>query len=320
MKVLENRGQWYKGNLHMHTTMSDGALTPEEAISLYKKAGYDFIALTDHRQENPEWQEEDFVVLTGAEYDTGDPASSMPVYHILGIGMERVPEIRYRESYESRRPWPSAQGIINAIRSVGGLAILAHPAWSVMDPEEMVNLYGFAAAEIYNTYSGVPFHPDRADASSYFDIWAKKGKYLRAVASDDSHEYEGEECRSYIMLNAPELRERAIMEALQNGDFYATQGPRFYDIEIEDEQVTVEFSDDVETVIFLSNSPWGRNNVQTFKTQSRDGYYPMISAAGGHKRRQAVYVAGSQEKYVRIELIGKNGKKAWSSPFPLREY
>ena len=83
MRILENRGHWYKGNLYMHTTMSDGVLSPEEAVVRYRRAGYDFVALTDHRMENPYWQEEDFLVLTGAEYDTGDPASSMPVYHIV---------------------------------------------------------------------------------------------------------------------------------------------------------------------------------------------------------------------------------------------
>jgi len=318
MKLLENRGNWYKGNLHMHTTMSDGDLTPEEAIERYRKAGYDFIALTDHRQENPDWQDDDFLVLTGAEYDTGDPASSMPVYHILGIGMERIPELRYRESYESRRPWPPAQEIINAIRAAGGLAVLAHPAWSVMDPEEMLSLHGFSAAEIYNTNSGLPNHPGRADSSLYFDIWAKNGKLVNAMAGDDSHSYTGEECRSWIMLNAPDLTERAVMEALHSGDYYSTQGPQIYDLELEDEQISIEFSDDVETVVFMSNSPWGWNNVQTFDP-ARSTFASYRHAAAGKRVHTANYVAGRQERYVRVELIGRNGEKAWTSPFAVRE-
>ena len=36
MRILENRGNWYKGNLHMHTTLSDGALDPVEAINIYR--------------------------------------------------------------------------------------------------------------------------------------------------------------------------------------------------------------------------------------------------------------------------------------------
>ena len=37
-----------KVNLHMHTTLSDGSKTPEEAAEIYKKAGYDVVAITDH--------------------------------------------------------------------------------------------------------------------------------------------------------------------------------------------------------------------------------------------------------------------------------
>ena len=32
-----------KVNLHMHTTLSDGSKTPEEAAEIYKKAGYDVV-------------------------------------------------------------------------------------------------------------------------------------------------------------------------------------------------------------------------------------------------------------------------------------
>ena len=37
-----------KGNLHSHTTCSDGALSPEELVQVYRDLGYDFIAITDH--------------------------------------------------------------------------------------------------------------------------------------------------------------------------------------------------------------------------------------------------------------------------------
>ena len=38
---------WYKGNLHLHTTISDGQRTPEESFELYRGNGYDFVARTD---------------------------------------------------------------------------------------------------------------------------------------------------------------------------------------------------------------------------------------------------------------------------------
>lgn len=37
-----------KGGLHVHTTCSDGKMTPQEAADAYQERGFDFIAFTDH--------------------------------------------------------------------------------------------------------------------------------------------------------------------------------------------------------------------------------------------------------------------------------
>lgn len=44
--MFESEGRWFRGNLHMHTTDSDGRLDPVSAREEYRKAGYDFIAVT----------------------------------------------------------------------------------------------------------------------------------------------------------------------------------------------------------------------------------------------------------------------------------
>lgn len=41
-------GQFYRSNLHTHSTLSDGVLSPAEVCRRYPSEGYDFIALTDH--------------------------------------------------------------------------------------------------------------------------------------------------------------------------------------------------------------------------------------------------------------------------------
>jgi len=41
-------GEWYKGNIHTHTTESDGELTPNQAALLYESRGYSFLGITDH--------------------------------------------------------------------------------------------------------------------------------------------------------------------------------------------------------------------------------------------------------------------------------
>jgi hypothetical protein len=37
-----------KGQLHVHTTFSDGTLTPQEVAEAYARLGFDFIAYSDH--------------------------------------------------------------------------------------------------------------------------------------------------------------------------------------------------------------------------------------------------------------------------------
>ena len=46
--LFSKPGQWYKGCLHVHSTASDGRLTPEEVLQWYRGRGYHFVALADH--------------------------------------------------------------------------------------------------------------------------------------------------------------------------------------------------------------------------------------------------------------------------------
>ena len=48
MYIDKNGDKWYKVGLHTHTTLSDGKKTPEEMARIYKNAGYDAVAITDH--------------------------------------------------------------------------------------------------------------------------------------------------------------------------------------------------------------------------------------------------------------------------------
>ena len=51
-------GRWYKGNTHVHTYRSDGRAFPQEVAALYRRIGWDFLALTDHNvvhESNDEW-------------------------------------------------------------------------------------------------------------------------------------------------------------------------------------------------------------------------------------------------------------------------
>ena len=288
--MFEREGKWFKGNLHMHTTCSDGRLDPDAAREEYRKAGFDFIAITDHWRVSEDVPSKDgsMLEISGVEYDTGDMLSSK-VFHILGIGMDHPAFDRVDHNIPPQK-------IINAIREAGGIAILAHPAWSIMNPEDIAKCEGIAGAEIYNTVSNMQFcNGRRSDASQYFDIWADNGRLIRPFASDDSHWYHGEQTQNFIMVKAKELTREAILSSIVNGDFYASQGPEFVAIRRSGDTLAVECRG-ASKILFLSNCVFDKQRVQ----DAKNGF--------------ARYTFSPIDKYVRVELVSEDGKIAWSSP------
>ena len=66
---LHTEGNWYKGNLHTHSTNSDGRKTPEEIVQIYKDHGYQFLAFTEHElyTHNRALSDKDILILPRVE-------------------------------------------------------------------------------------------------------------------------------------------------------------------------------------------------------------------------------------------------------------
>ena len=289
MLIFDAAKPFYRGNLHTHTTNSDGRRTPKEALRLYKEMGYDFIALTDHWKRTSEREEmmDGMLVIPGIELDYTLPAQ---VVHIVGVGVD--------ESVLKANRNGGPQSGIDAIRRAGGRTILAHPAWSLNTPEVIGAMRNLTAAEVYNSVSGAPWNGDRADSTGILDVAAANGDMLNTVAADDTHFYEGEECSSYIMLQADSLTQENVLHALDAGAFYATRGPLFEQIEVDGDEIRVKCSP-VSRVIFHS-----------------DLFYVHDRVTDGDGMTEAVYRIKRErgESFVRIILIDAEGRRAWSNP------
>ena len=272
----------YKVNLHMHTKLSDGFLAPAEAMARYKQAGYDAVALTDHWYYGKEQEFDGMLVLSGGEFNTRTFDCRQGVFHIVGVGTRYEPSVTLSSS---------PQKIIDEIHAAGGLAILAHPAWSLNTVEHFASLSGIDATEIYNSVSGV-HESRRPDSSLIVDILASQGHVYPLIAADDTHYYDNDDCQSWIMVEAEECTREAIIEAVRQGNCYATQGPEVH-LWREGNELVVKCSPCSE-IVFLSNMVWEeRTRVGEELTEAR---YPL------HKR----------ECFVRAEVTDKNGKRAWS--------
>lgn len=291
MKLFDDSLPFFKGNLHAHTTDSDGRLEPAAVKALYKSKGYDFLALTDHWRANRPDCLEGMLVLSGIELDCSLPET----VHIVGVGVEPS---RFEDGWRECAP----QQLIDEVNAAGGRAILAHPAWSLNGVAMIQSLRGVVATEVYNTFSGAPWNAERADSSGILDLAATQGTLINLVASDDAHFYTGEAGLSYTRVQAAALERDAILDALDNGRFYASQGPEIRQISYDGEEIVVE-SSPVETAIFYSNLPWVHGRCRTGKAMTRQTY--------GVDRERG-------ETYVRCELIDAFGRRAWTNPIDVR--
>lgn len=272
-----------KLGLHMHTTLSDGKLTPEEAAKLYSAAGYDAISLTDHNIYGEETRLCGMQILSGCEYNVGTSNSIDGVYHILGILMAKKPYIM---------KWASVGEIIDAIHDAGGLAILAHPAWSLNTPKKIMSIRGLDGIEIYNAGSNFG-HNRRADSSLIVDMLANENVFYPLYATDDAHDYQNELANSYIMLECESTDRLQIVKALREGKFYATQGPEIHLSRTDSGNFRVDSSEVCE-IVFLSNMCY-THRVFT-----------------GDALTFAEYSPRAEEKYIRAYVTDKDGKTAWS--------
>ncbi len=284
----KNGNNWYKIGLHIHTSRSDGGRQPEDAAAFYKERGFDAVAFTDHWVYGEECELAGIKVFSGCEYDRGGVESDLGVWHIVGIGMTSKPDLV---------PGPFAQGLIDKINEAGGIAILAHPMWSLNSPEQIKKLHGLAAVEIYNTVSGIE-NGIRPDSSAIIDILANEGYVLPLVAADDIHGYGDIACRSYVMVRLESLTRECLLNAIRNGDFYATQGPELY-THREGNKIIADFSECVK-VKFVSNLTSARRVFQ------------------GASLTHSEYEVRPNEKWVRVEVVDKGGNTAWSNIFDFR--
>ena len=67
--LLTDKKKYYKANLHCHTTVADGADTPEQMKEAHKAHGYSILAYSDHciMVPHPELKDDEFLPLTACE-------------------------------------------------------------------------------------------------------------------------------------------------------------------------------------------------------------------------------------------------------------
>lgn len=147
------------GNLHMHTTYSDGAQPHSVVAAAAARAGLDFIVITDHN-----------IRADGLEglYRTANGASVLLLLGEEVHDMVRKPQRNHLLVYGAGRTMAAAaqgqppQALLDAVEAAGGIAFLAHPVdlavpWVGEGSYSWVDwdIEGYTGLELWNTMSSV---------------------------------------------------------------------------------------------------------------------------------------------------------------------
>jgi len=286
---FQQEGNWYKANLHTHSKTSDGTETVEERVRQYRNNGYSILALTDHDKTNDVTgvTTKEFLGISGMETH---PASPLPgdVYHLVCLN---VP-------YGFALPGElDANSRIQRVKDAGGEAIYAHPYWCGHNFNHMVLVNGYIGIEVYNaTCSKI----GKAYSSVQWDDLLSNGYHLPAVAVDDCHG--GRDLfMGWTMIKARDLTVKSIMDALRTGSYYASCGPQINDFGIRDGKAFVECSPAAE-IHLISQAYFGGSRY----------------ADNGPDVTSAEIGIDPNMRYVRAEVVDRQGRRAWTNPILLK--
>jgi predicted metal-dependent phosphoesterase TrpH len=127
-----------RADLHIHTTLSDGAATPEQVAAVLARGDLDVAAVTDHDAVEGALRVRQLLGGRGPEIIVGTEVSSADG-HVLALFVQRdVPA--GRDAHET----------VRLIHEQGGLAVAAHPYFPICSLGDLAARAGFDGIEIAN--------------------------------------------------------------------------------------------------------------------------------------------------------------------------
>lgn len=321
IELLPKGITYYKTNLHCHSTVSDGRLTPENMKAAYMARGYSVVAFTDHNRyvNHKHLNDEKFLAIAALETDIddfcnrGNDYSRLCTYHFNWY--DTRPDYRTEEKVKLSKPRRRYHDIeflnqyIMEMSEMGFLCCYNHPYWSLQNYEEYKNLKGLWGMEIYN--HGCEMDGMNGYNPQVYDEMLRSGQKLYCASTDDNHNIEkfnDSLCDSfggYIMVGAKEFTYKGIIEALERGDFYScvspdgrTEAPMIYSMTLAGRKLYVQCSPAEK--IFI-------------KTQGRICY--RAAARPGNTITSAEFTLKGNEGYIRLDIYDGQGRHTNSNAY-----
>jgi hypothetical protein len=297
--------RWYKGNTHTHTLNSDGDSTPDDVVRWYREHGYQFLVLTDHNFLTSvdalnalHGADERFLVIKGEEVTSS--ADGKPV-HVNGLDAERRVG-----SQTGGSTVDVLQRSVDGIRRASGVPHINHPNFQwALTADHLSQVRNNKLFEIFNGHPQVN-NVGGGNVPGVEEVWDRllsNGTLLYGIAVDDAHNFKqpgnplvAGPGRGWVMVRAPRLDARTLLESLERGDFYASTGVVLEDVVAGPTGMTVKV-----------------------KPEASSKYKIQFIGAGGRVLSEVGDVAASYtftggEGYVRARVLESNGRIAWCQP------
>lgn len=295
VKTFKKERRWYAGDTHTHTHNSDGLQDYRKLIGMAKKAGFDYMFITDHNRTILHMpKSHDFLtIVPGIEY-------TYPNGHANAWGIQ--------QPYSGTFITNNQEGFLKLkeeSEAKGALVSINHPMCSKCGWHWPLDNFDFDVVEIWNG-------PMRIDNLKAIDWWHNelvKGRKLSAVGGSDYH-------RDYYIVKLfgkpvthiySEGRSQAdLLKAIKEGRTSISwqMGSTFIEITSGDSVVgdTVTIKSDTKIKVNVSNLKRGH----TLKVYDQEGeiYTYKAKRRENHTVEIPVKNAGFVRAYVRYNLKG----------------
>jgi hypothetical protein len=292
----------FRGNLHGHSTYSDGMIPPELVVDRYARLGYDFTCLSDHLWIDDHFavtsvfdasalDREGFITVRSAELHCyGKKYDRDGVWHIVANGLPL--------DFDCPDAHETAPNLIARAQAAGAYVSLAHPEWYSMTSDEAMQVAAADAVEIYN-HSCV-ISSARGSGIAIADYLLNEGKKISFTATDDSHFELPDWGGGWVMVAAEKLSQTSLVAALKIGHHYASTGADFIDLNLEDRVLSV-YTTPVDSIVV-------------------SGAGHLALASYGKNMTVAEFdLSEFRSKWFRITIRGSAGQMAWSNPYFIEE-
>lgn len=208
---------WYRGELHCHSTESDGHASVEEVVKAAEASGLNFLALTDHFTTS-QWRKLSTLASSSRLAFLRSCEITSHHGHANLHGLKQWVDV-----FVDRAGWGMPQAA-DCTHEQGGLFCVNHPfsggcSWRDHD-------FDWSKADLMEIYHALE-GPNNNSQISWWDHLLNQGYRIIGVGGTDSHQpYQGHHALGQLTtwVDAPELSEAGILAGLVRGNVYVSRG------------------------------------------------------------------------------------------------